>query len=452
MSSDGGRVVFSTLSNANSALARNIFVYDRTTGTNTLASILPTGAAVAANEGSLSADGRYLAFWPGSSSNETYVRDLETGETKQAFNVRPTVFGGISPGGKYVRIFTSVSLLLVDWRTGQMLQLSRGNTLETPMTRDNSVILLYKSEPVVTPRPPPPETYSLYLYSLAQNSSNLVATNVSAATISTDGQVIAYLQRDASNVFSLYTYEVSSGQATLVDFPNPDPAFRIRTTPVLNDDGHYLAFTTTSALVDVSDTNAFNKVYWCDRISKQVTLVSQTPEGKAGNFGSSDPSLSANGRTVAFQSSASDLVSNDLNTVSDVFVARISSSPSTDSDHDGLDDSWELANFGNLSATASEDSDNDGFSNLGEFLAGTDPKNVSSNFTFQPLTVSTDGKLHLTWSSVAGKQYQLQFRSSLDAGDWTNLGDPQTAAGNALSTEGPLQPGTSGFYRVQLLR
>ena len=58
----------------------------------------------------------------------------------------------------------------------------------------------------------------------------------------------------------------------------------------------------------------------------------------------------------------------------DPTVANVSG----DSDGDGLPDSWELANFGNLAQTASGDPDRDGFSNLQEYLAGSDPNNANS--------------------------------------------------------------------------
>ena len=44
-----------------------------------------------------------------------------------------------------------------------------------------------------------------------------------------------------------------------------------------------------------------------------------------------------------------------------------------DSDNDGLADSWENANFGNLNQTAAGDPDTDGVSNLAEFQRGSDP-------------------------------------------------------------------------------
>ena len=46
---------------------------------------------------------------------------------------------------------------------------------------------------------------------------------------------------------------------------------------------------------------------------------------------------------------------------------------------DGLGDSWEMANFGNLSQGASGDSDGDGLTNLQEYQLGTNPNNVDSD-------------------------------------------------------------------------
>ncbi len=441
MSSDGRRVAFTTTSNVTSTSARNILVYDRMTGTNMVANVLPTGGTVAANEGNLSADGKYLAFWPGGSVNETYVRDLETGETKQASNIRPQVFEGISPGGKYVRIYAN-GLVMVDWQTGKTLQLGGPGDSGAPMPWDDSSVLFYK------PGTGPGAISSAYLYSFTQNRSNLVSTNAGFVAISGDGKVIAYLKREASSAQNLYTYEISTGLSTLVDFPNPDPLFRLKSGLVLSEDGRYLAFTTTSPIIGTNNASGFNQVYLYDRLSKGLTLVSQGKDGTPGNFGSGDPSLSGDGQMVVFQSSASNLVPNDLNVVSDVFLARVPSSSTADADSDGLDDGWEITHFGNLNAGPADDPDTDGLTNLEEFLAGTDPK--SANFLIQPVTITTEGKLHVTWNTAPGKSYQLQFRESLGTGAWTNIGEARSSAGNTLSSDISLQGSASGFFRIQM--
>lgn len=51
----------------------------------------------------------------------------------------------------------------------------------------------------------------------------------------------------------------------------------------------------------------------------------------------------------------------------------------TDTDADGLPDSWELQCFGNLNQTAGDDYDGDGVTNLQEYQGGTNPANADSN-------------------------------------------------------------------------
>src|SRR6185503_15204419 len=96
-----------------------------------------------------------------------------------------------------------------------------------------------------------------------------------------------------------------------------------------------------------------------------------------GNHLSSNPVLSADGRVVAFQSFASDLVPGDYNDTRDVFVVSLAG---PDTDGDGLDDDWEMAYFSTLTRDGSGDFDGDGASDAQEFRAGTDPTNTGSVF------------------------------------------------------------------------
>ena len=81
-----------------------------------------------------------------------------------------------------------------------------------------------------------------------------------------------------------------------------------------------------------------------------------------------------------------------------------------DSDGDGMPDSWEETNGMNLlfPGDAILDADGDSLTNLGEFLAGTDPLNPASAFRVQPFSRSpSPGQLQLSWESVAGKRYRV---------------------------------------------
>jgi len=68
-------------------------------------------------------------------------------------------------------------------------------------------------------------------------------------------------------------------------------------------------------------------------------------------------------------------------------IQIISQEDPNDSDNDGLDDAWEMAQFGNLNQTGTDDPDGDGFDNEAEETAGSDPNLAAST----PLDTDADG-------------------------------------------------------------
>ena len=74
--------------------------------------------------------------------------------------------------------------------------------------------------------------------------------------------------------------------------------------------------------------------------------------------------------------------------------------------------------------------------------------NVVPGFQAVTLTHST---LSLTWSTVVGWKYQLQYNSDLSPTNWNNLNSPVTATGPTLSTTDSITNGPQRFYRVMIL-
>jgi hypothetical protein len=71
----------------------------------------------------------------------------------------------------------------------------------------------------------------------------------------------------------------------------------------------------------------------------------------------------------------------------------------------------------------------------------------------EPLRLATltvgFGTVIARWKSIAGHNYQLQSTPSLDAPQWTALGDPVTATGATTSSTNAAPNGAAqGFYRV----
>ncbi len=121
-----------------------------------------------------------------------------------------------------------------------------------------------------------------------------------------------------------------------------------------------------------------------------------------------------------------------------------------DSDGDGMPDGFEVTHgfAPDDGQDAARDADADGQNNVSESVAGTDPRDAASLLRIiQSVVDRAKGEVHLTWSSVPGRQYTVQSKASLDAGDWTDAGTRTATAGTSSLTV-PAQGGTRGFYRV----
>jgi Tol biopolymer transport system component len=89
--------------------------------------------------------------------------------------------------------------------------------------------------------------------------------------------------------------------------------------------GRYVAFKSYATNLDPSDALSFNvqDVFLRDRQTGTTTLESARSSGVQGNFGSEDPAISGDGRTIAFASFANDLVPGDTNLAPDIFVRNL---------------------------------------------------------------------------------------------------------------------------------
>ncbi|MBI1852352.1 MAG: PD40 domain-containing protein [Planctomycetes bacterium] len=90
--------------------------------------------------------------------------------------------------------------------------------------------------------------------------------------------------------------------------------------PTISDDGRFVAFSSAASNLAPADHNGSDDVFVRDRLVGVTGLVSATPTGEPGDAASDRPVVSANGRWIAFHSFASNLVAGDRNATADVFV------------------------------------------------------------------------------------------------------------------------------------
>jgi Tol biopolymer transport system component len=90
--------------------------------------------------------------------------------------------------------------------------------------------------------------------------------------------------------------------------------------PSISADGRFIAFSSYAKDLIPGGTKFAPNVYVRDRVMKTTELISVTDTGAPGNSSSQDPSISADGRFVAFQSYAWDLVPGASNTEGQIYV------------------------------------------------------------------------------------------------------------------------------------
>ncbi|NPV58724.1 MAG: hypothetical protein HPY75_03550 [Actinobacteria bacterium] len=93
--------------------------------------------------------------------------------------------------------------------------------------------------------------------------------------------------------------------------------------PSISADGRYVAFHSKASNLVAGDGNGVDDVFLKDLVTGSVVRCSTDQLGGEANGASQNPSLSADGSRVAFESAASDLVAGDGNGVTDVFMKDV---------------------------------------------------------------------------------------------------------------------------------
>jgi archaellum component FlaF (FlaF/FlaG flagellin family) len=97
--------------------------------------------------------------------------------------------------------------------------------------------------------------------------------------------------------------------------------------PAISADGRYVAFDSTASNLVPGDTNNNGDVFVRDLRSGTTRLVSVASDGTEAKSGSGGAAISADGRYVTFSSAASNLVPGDTNNSADVFVRDLRPGP-----------------------------------------------------------------------------------------------------------------------------
>ncbi|MEY2746279.1 MAG: hypothetical protein RL112_1321, partial [Planctomycetota bacterium] len=167
----------------------------------------------------------------------------------------------------------------------------------------------------------------------AQGNGASPGSGVAAWTaLSRDGRYVVFMSEatnlavgDVNTQNDVYVHDRSSGTTSIASLRSSvaqsSSNGRAAIYPnCISDDGRYVAFESIGTDLVANDTNLASDIFVRDRVANTTTRVSVGMAGANANGASTQASISADGRYVLFASSASNIVDGDTNGASDVFL------------------------------------------------------------------------------------------------------------------------------------
>lgn len=171
-------------------------------------------------------------------------------------------------------------------------------------------------------------------------------------SISADGRYVAFasdadnlVAGDTNKVADIFVYDRKTRRIERVSIGNNGQQGNGSSyLPSISADGRYVAFVSEADNLVAEDKNRKPDIFVFDRITRTIERVSVSSSGREGNGEHLFPSISADGRYVAFVSDSDNLVPGDTNKKADVFVCdrethrleRVSVSPNGAGNGDSL--------------------------------------------------------------------------------------------------------------------
>jgi hypothetical protein len=293
----------------------DVYVVNRVTCGVELVSVATGGvqANTKAWISSISNDGRYVAFVSDATTLDTidldgwsnaYVHDRQTGITTRVS--RATDGGAISSSVQYALI------------SGDGRYVAFSTSADNVVTGDsNNSIDVFRYDR---------QTDTTVRVTLADDGLERGFTKA-LNDITPDGRYIAFTASanfaadDTNNQDDVYIRDLTANTTTRVSLNDDGTQSAVGSTGgVLSDDAQVVAFASSSTTLTADDNNIFEDIFVRDRAAGTTTRVSRNNLGAVTNNHSSFPRMSANGRYVVFQSSASNLIFGDSNVHSDIFI------------------------------------------------------------------------------------------------------------------------------------
>jgi len=355
----------------------DVFRRDMTTGTTVRVSVDMSGgnANAASDYPNITGDGRYVDFRslasdlvPGDNNGtyDVFRRDMTTGSTIRA---SVDMNGGdpnnrsqdpyLSPDGRWITFWSLASDLVPgdangvydvyvrDLVAGTNIRASvdinggdpNGQSRLPSISADGRYVCFESSASDLVPGDTNGAA-DIFVRDLVAGTTTRVSVDMNGGdpngpsidpNMTSDARWVAYyslasdiLPGDGNGLYDIYLRDMTNGTTARVTFdmnggdPNGNSI-----APDVTPDGRYVAFDSTASDLVAGDANARIDAYVRDMTTGTTTRVSVDTNGGDSNGATDDPAITSDGRFVAIGSFASDLVTGDGNATLDVFVRQL---------------------------------------------------------------------------------------------------------------------------------
>ncbi len=379
ISSDGRYVVFHSsgadLIAGDTNGQVDAFLRDRQLGSTERVSI-SDGEAQANSESYqpyISSDGRYVAFTSyapnlvAGDSNVTYdvfVRDLELGTTErvsisdgEAQANSESSYPSLSSDGRYVLFYSVASNLVVGDTNGvgdvflrdrlagttTRVSISDGEAQANAFSGAPSMSLdgryvVFQSEATNLVVGDINFNIDFFIRDTLLGTTELVTqttagvqlqedSSISTISVSPDGRYVAFdttgilVPGDSNNAYDIFIRDRQLDTTEfLYTFLGTEEANGGSIRPKMSEDERYIVFESNATNLVADDTDDSTDIFVFDRTERTFELVSVSSDGTESNGEAYTPYISGDGRYVVFSSNATNLVADDTNDVEDIFL------------------------------------------------------------------------------------------------------------------------------------
>jgi hypothetical protein len=435
ISADGRYVAFTSfaddLVNGDTNHALDVFVRDLQAGTTTLVSVNQAGTGPGNSHSYspvLSSSGQVVLFHslandlipgmgPPRGIDNLFWRDLKSNRTyaltTNDYYYKVTA-ASMTPDGRLVALATGKNSNYGIPLTGQLYVWDSGSASiahSLQGTGDSfGALAISPNGQKVAYVTNAASTAQLVAVDLSLNTNWVIAPYQSNSTslprFSADSRFLAYVGPlgPAAYTNQIFLYDFQTGTNLLVSrsYDGVSPGNAHSDSPDISSDGRFVSYRSAATNLVPGETNEVPDIFLYDRSNGSTTLITESRfESASADNRSLAPVFSGDGRTLMFESWASDLISNDFNNTIDVFALNLYSGTSAPDFAVSV-----------LPATGS----------------------VPANW--------------LSWPAVPGKTYRVQFKQDLDDTVWQDLGGQISIMGDRCYLKDAAPVGAQRFYRI----